>query len=187
MQITHIVGSPRKNSYSRQIATRFCKTAEKKGAEVNTYNLNTMDYKACQACFSCKTGSKMCVINDELKSVLEEIDQTDTLVVSSPIFCMDVPGPVKTFFDRLSSYLDAHDKDALPKSQLSKGKKAVFVLAQGAGESLFREVYEKYQFYFNLLGFSETHVVRAVGLSGSEQGLDPELLNRAENLALNMV
>ncbi len=187
MKITNIVGSPRRKSNSAKIASKFCDTAAQNGASVNTYILNKMNFKGCQACYGCKKGKGTCVLKDDLKAVLNEIGNTDVLVVSSPVYVMDVPGQVKCFLDRLTSYFNPHQKNTYPSSKLSEGKKALFVQTQGADEDMFKDVYERYQQYFSVLGFSKVNTIRATGFMDPDQEIGPETLNEAEKLALNLV
>ncbi|MGD9505996.1 MAG: flavodoxin family protein [Syntrophobacteraceae bacterium] len=55
MKIICLLGSPRKNGNSAAIAERFCETAKKSGAEVQTFALNELNFRGCQACMACKT------------------------------------------------------------------------------------------------------------------------------------
>lgn len=100
---------------------------------------------------------------------------------------MDVAGQVKCFLDRLTSFFNSHEKGSWPTSKLSKGKKALFVQTQGADEEVFNEIHEKYQQYFNMLGLSETHTIKAAGFADPAQGVSPDTLNEAEKLALSLV
>lgn len=187
MKVTNIVGSPRRKSDSAKIALEFCNTAEQNGAKVNTYVLNNMNFKGCQGCYGCKKGKGTCVLKDDLEAVIEEIGETDILVLSTPVYAMDVPGQVKCFLDRLTSYFEPHEKNTLPLSKLPEGKKALFVQTQGADEGMFENVYEKYQQYFSMLGFSNVQAIRATGFMDPNQKIDQNILKKAEELALSFV
>ncbi|MCP3926471.1 MAG: flavodoxin family protein [Desulfobacterales bacterium] len=156
MKITNIIGSPRKNSKSCEIAAAFCNTAEKNGAVINSYKLNEMNFSGCQGCYGCKRDKNYCVIKDDLQEVIEKISETDALVISTPIYIWDVPGQVKCFIDRLYSF-----KDSDWKTKLSDGKKVIFVQTQGREEGMFKNVSEKYEQIMKTLGFSEVHIIRA--------------------------
>lgn len=55
MKVLCVQGSPRGKGNSATIARRFLKVAEDRGATTETYILNELDFKPCQACYACKT------------------------------------------------------------------------------------------------------------------------------------
>ena len=73
MKILCVLGSPRPNGNSATIAKRFIETAKKLGADVQTFELNKMTYRGCQACGSCKTKTEKCATKDDLTAVLDAI------------------------------------------------------------------------------------------------------------------
>ncbi len=186
MKITNIVGSPRRNSNSKKIASKFLETAEQNGAIVSTHMLNDLNIKGCQGCYGCKMGHETCIIKDDLDAVLQEIADTDTLVISTPIYAMDVPGQVKSFIDRLYSFLKPDFMNESHPSRLSEGKKAIFIQTQGAGEEMFKEVPIKYQQILSLFGFSEVKIIRAVDLNDPKKEVESNILNEAKKLALSL-
>ena len=73
--------------------------------EVKTIRLYDLDYKGCMSCMACKLkgkASNICHFKDALTPVLEEIAQTDGLVLGSPIYFGDVTVQMRTFLERLS-------------------------------------------------------------------------------------
>ncbi len=54
MKIIAVLGSPRSNGNSAFIARHFLETARKLGAETQSFALNTLTYRGCQACRACK-------------------------------------------------------------------------------------------------------------------------------------
>jgi multimeric flavodoxin WrbA len=185
MKIVALLGSPRPNGNSATIAKRFCDTAQKLGAEVRTFVLNKLEYRGCQGCMMCKTKLDKCVLEDDLTQVLDAIRDSDILVLASPVYFWDVSGQLKTFIDRTYSYLVPDFKTKPVKSRLAPGKKLVFILAQGnPDESLFTNIFPKFDFFFKMNGFSDTHLVRACGVQepGDVAGrLD--VIGQAEDLA----
>ena len=90
MKITCVLGSPRPNGNGEVLAKRFGDTAEKLGAQVQTYVLNELNYRGCQACMACKTKSDKCVLQDDLTPVLESVREGDVLVMATPVYLWDV-------------------------------------------------------------------------------------------------
>ena len=165
MKIVYLLGSPRRNGNTAAIASRFCSAAEKLGAEVTSYVLNDLDYQGCQGCMVCKTKLDRCVLEDDLTEVLDAVRETDVLVLATPVYFWDVSSQLKGFLDRTYSYLvpDFHNQPV--KSRLSPGKKLVFIQTQGnPDESLFINIFPKFEYFFKMNGFAETHFIRACGV-----------------------
>ena len=67
MKITMVLGSPRSNSISTQLAMRFADGAKEAGHDVSIYNINEMDIMGCQACGCCRKYDTDCVIDDDME------------------------------------------------------------------------------------------------------------------------
>lgn len=165
MKIVCLLGSPREKGNSAIAANRFCDTADKLGAQVQTFALNELEYRGCQGCMACKTKLDQCALEDDLAEVLEAVRETDVLVLASPVYYGDVSSQLKGFIDRSYSYL-ASDYLTNPKPcRLSAGKKLVFVLMQGnPDEGNFADIFQRYDYFFKWYGFAESHLIRACGV-----------------------
>lgn len=163
MKIVALFGSPRANGNTATLTKTFNETAEELGASVQTFLLNKLDAKGCQACDACKTETDHCIIKDDLASVLESVKNADVLVAATPIYFADISAQFKIFVDRCYSYLEPFE--TMPEaSRLKAGKKFVLITAQNRGEDMFAEVCAKYRMIFEFLGFKETHLIRGCDL-----------------------
>jgi multimeric flavodoxin WrbA len=186
MRIVALMGSPRsKKGNSATIAKRFCNMAETLGAEVKIYKLNKLEYRGCQACMSCKTKLDKCALKDDLTEVLDAVRDADILLLASPIYYGDVSSQLKAFIDRTYSYLVPDYPTNPNPCRLPPGKKLLFVLTQGhPDESMFADVFPRYDFFFKWYGFSESQLIRACGVQESgEVVARPEVMKLAEDLA----
>lgn len=189
MKIVAVLGSPRLNGNSAFIAGRFLETAKSLGAEIRSFALNTLTYRGCQACLSCKKGAETCVLKDGLSEVIEAVREADVIVLASPVYYGDVTGQMKLFIDRTYCFL-APDYITNPKrSRLSPGKAMVFVLTQGlANEAGFSDVFPRYSEMMKFNGIGETHLLRACGLSKRDDVLErQDVLKQAQDLAARIV
>ena len=164
MEIVCILGSPRKEGNSATLARRFCEKAEGMGAETQYYYLNELDFKGCQGCLSCKTETDHCIVEDDLKDVLEAEKRADILVLASPVYFGTVTGQAKCYIDRTFSFAKPDFMTNPNPSRLSAGKKAVFITTQGAPEDAFEEIHESYRDYFKRYGFAESYHIRGCGV-----------------------
>jgi multimeric flavodoxin WrbA len=190
MKISCLLGSPRQNGNSAAIARRFTDTAASLGAKIDFVELNQLNYRGCQGCMSCKTTSDKCVLNDGLTGVLESLKSADVVVMAMPVYCSDVPGQVKCFFDRTFSYMKPDYRSEGNPSRVPAGKKLVFVITQGAPvEELFAEIPQKYQaFLKRSMGFGETFLIRGVGVGGGGTvGVPDQYMQEAEEIARSLI
>ena len=185
MKIVCLLGSPRSNGNSTAIATHLCKFAEKNGSVVQTFALNKLTYRGCQACMTCKTKLDRCVLNDDLTQVLDAIRDTDVLVMATPVYYGDVSSQMKGFIDRTYSYLTPDYISSSNPSRLPPGKRMVFIQTQGQpDEKLFADVFQRYDLFFKWYGFSENYLIRGCGLrEAGEVNRQIELLTESENIS----
>lgn len=185
MKITCVLGSPRSNGNSAVLAKRFCDTAEKLGAEVHTFALNTFHYQGCQACMACKTKADKCVLQDDLTAVLERVREGDILVMATPVYIWDVASTLRGFIERTYSYFVPDFHTNPNPSRLSPGKKLVFIQTQGQpDEKLFADLFSRIEPIFKRYGFTESYLIRGCGLRklGEVEGRD-EVMKLAEETA----
>jgi multimeric flavodoxin WrbA len=164
MKLVCISGSPRANGNSVAVIKEFSRLAEAKNYEVTTHYLNKLNYKGCQGCMACKVGGKeRCVINDDLKTVLEDVENTDVILLASPVYLGDVTSQAKGFLDRLYSFLTPDFYTAEKKTRLKDGKKFIFALVQGSPvEEQFNDIYPRYSLFLKWF-FGEAHLIRECG------------------------
>lgn len=164
MQITCLLGSPRSKGNTGKLAHHFTETAQGLGAEVRTHALNKLSYRGCQACYACKTKSEKCIIDDDLDPILEEIKESRILVIASPVYFGDVTSQVKAFIDRTFSYAKPDYLTNPQPFRLPPGKKLVFIQAQEAEAEAHGDIFQRYELFFKMGGFSETRLIRATGV-----------------------
>lgn len=147
MKIVCLLGSPRTEGNSATIAKRFIETAANLGAEIQTFELNRLTYQDCQGCLTCKTKLDQCILKDDLTEVLHAIKEVDAVLLSTPVYMGDIPGQVKSFIDRTYSFIvpDYIHKPASARTRVPPGKKGVLIITQGAPETAFTEVAQRYQ------------------------------------------
>ncbi len=165
MNIVCLLGSPRPAGNSAAIANRVTETAAGLGATVRTFELNRLTYRGCQGCYACKTRLDHCILQDDLTEVLDAVRDADVLVLATPVYYGEVTGQLKCFIDRTFSYLVPDFITSCTPSRLTRGKRLVFVVTQGLPEeSLFADIFPRYERFFKWLGFSKTRLIRACGL-----------------------
>lgn len=105
MKVIAVNGSPRTNRNTATLLQEALQGAEARGADTKLVHLYNLDYKGCASCLSCKRkGSRLdglCAMKDDLKEVLQEILESDVLLLGSPIYFGNVTGEMRSFLERL--------------------------------------------------------------------------------------
>jgi multimeric flavodoxin WrbA len=186
MKITCILGSPRKNGNSAAIAGSFIRAAERSGAESETFVLNELNFRGCQACMACKGKLDACALKDDLTRVFESMKTADIIIAATPVYSGYASGQFKCFMDRCYSLL-APDYMTNPQpSRLPPGKKAVVITTQGnPNPALFDDFVSRLQMWVKRnWRVEDVRLIKGYGL-GPESALEP-FLKQAEDLAKSM-
>ncbi|NTV90494.1 MAG: flavodoxin family protein [Clostridiales bacterium] len=155
-------GSPRMDGNVATILNTVARGARENGAEVKFYTLFKMKFMACQSCFSCRINDD-CLIRDELHEALQRVKTADAIVVGSPIYMMQMTGPVKNMYDRFFPLTDASYNPRFGR------KKMLTVYSQGMEDPhLFDSYFEYTAAMFPSFGFE------LIGNIVSTNGNDPE-------------
>ncbi len=104
MKITVIHGG-RKNGSTYHCAKRFIDAVSERTGnqpEVTEFLLSQDAPPFCKGCFSCfQNGESTCPHVDKVAPIAEAIRQADIVVLTSPVYAMDVTGQMKTLLDHL--------------------------------------------------------------------------------------
>lgn len=95
-------GSPKKEkSDTLHITKAFLDgIREVKDVEIKVINTIDCNIKYCLGCFSCKKNGGSCVIDDDMKNILNDILNSDVLLFSFPLYCYGLPASLKALLDR---------------------------------------------------------------------------------------
>ncbi|AFM23882.1 flavodoxin family protein [Desulfomonile tiedjei] len=184
MKIIAILGSPRAKSNSTALAKTILSATAEKGAEIQEFQLNKLNYKGCQACETCKTKLDRCVLKDDLTVVLDAIREADAVIFASPNYFGEVSGQFKTFFDRTYSFLDPDFS-----SRLQPGKTSVFIFSQGQPSlEIYADVYPRYEMWLSRYGFSKKHLLRMNGPRPADSAASrSDLIDQARKIAESLM
>jgi multimeric flavodoxin WrbA len=153
MKLIAICGSARKHGNTSTMLHQVIEGAISVGAETEFVNLFDLNYKDCISCYACKLKHRKsfghCNLNDDLKPLLQSIEQSDAIVLGSPVYYGNLSGQMRSFTDRLLfQYLDYGGKGTGPKP---KNFKTALIATMNVNE----EVYDKRGFRETLNNFSE--------------------------------
>jgi multimeric flavodoxin WrbA len=93
-------GSPRINGNSAALANQVSAGASQAGAEVEVFNLASMDIRPCDACDVCKENFGGCIVEDDMQLLYPKLIQADVIVLAFPIYFFTINAQTKLFIDR---------------------------------------------------------------------------------------
>jgi len=143
MKVTAIVGSYRKGGVIDTSVDEILAAAEECGARVSKVRLTDARIEFCANCRTCTQlegmGRGTCPIDDDMGKVLDEIGESDGLVLASPVNFGTVTAVMKRFLERLVCYAYWPWGKKIPKVRnKQQNKRAIIVTSSAAPAFLVR-------------------------------------------------
>lgn len=120
IKVTCIVGSARANGSTGYLIDTFIQGLDKTAVEVRKYCIGDVKIGFCHGCKKCYTDGE-CIQKDDVKTIVSDIISSDYVVIAAPSYWADVPGQLKTFFDRNTPYGDTNPNRSLQADKPVKG------------------------------------------------------------------
>jgi hypothetical protein len=113
MKVLLLFGSPKKNGSSARLLNEVLnglKAGNDDPVEVKNIYLNDVEIKSCQGCLAClKTG--ICSIKDDMGTIYDDIQDSDLILLSTPVYFNGVSSQVKLFIDRNKAFFGIRDRE----------------------------------------------------------------------------
>lgn len=163
MKSLFVNGSPRKNWNTHKLLNSAMQGAQDAGADCELVHLYDSAFKGCVSCFACKLKNSktngLCAFKDTLTPTLEKARDADVIVIGAPVYFSDVPGPVRSFIERLCFPVLSYNKeDWIDWSTRKPAKHTGFIFNMNASEEAFRQLH-----YDVTLGISTIPLARVFG------------------------
>ena len=116
MNIMAFNGSPRKKGWNTAtLLENALEGAASKGADTELIQLYDLTFSGCTSCFSCKKIDRekdgICVIHDDLTSVLERVRNTDALIIGTPVYYGAESASTRALIERLCFPYNTYSKN----------------------------------------------------------------------------
>ena len=188
MNVLCVLGSPRRNGNSAIIAQRFLKAAKDRGATTQSYILNEINYKPCQACYACKTKLDHCALEDDLTPVLNALVECDVVVVATPVYFGDISAQTKAFIDRTFSFAKPDFLNRPDPVRLTPGKKMLWIITQESPEEYYSDIFKRYGGLFETFAGFDTHLIRGTGVEAPGEVMhQDEVMVQAQEMAKKLL
>ena len=180
MKIVGFCASPHENGNTAWTLNKILEGAKEHGAETVSFYSSCMDIKPCSGCLGCKQDNLKCIVNDDMQKIYKEIEDSDTIILGTPIYMGQMAGQAKIFIDRLfaeiSPRFSPHFKERDVKQKL------ILVFTQGnPNADFFKKYYDYTKEMFQLLEFDVQDVVVVAGtrteLAKDKDGLQEMMKN----------
>jgi len=179
MKVIAIIGSPRKNGNTEQLASHALKAIAEEGIETEIVTLAGKEIKPCTACMACKEKEE-CSIEDDLPPIYQKMKEADGIILASPVYFGSCTALLKALIERVG-YLALHNGSPF------KGKVGgPLVVARRAGQNF---TVAQLDFWFHIAGMvmpGSTYWNMAFGRQKGEVIQDEEGLRTAWNFGKNI-
>ena len=149
--VTILIGSPRKNGSTAILAAEAGRALNDQGVGTETVFLNDLTIRGCQACYWCKKNDVAdCAVKDDMQTIHRLVQESDGLIVASPIYFSGVTAQTKAWLDRMFPYISMNLVPKLPAS-----KKVSFIFTQNQpDERLFKGGIAAFMYAVGLSGLT---------------------------------
>jgi multimeric flavodoxin WrbA len=130
LKVLGINGSPRRGGNTDLLLDEVMKGAASQGAEVKTIILNNLKITPCQHCDACAEAGR-CRIMDDMQMIYRELEESDRLVLASPIHFMTVTAQMKSMIDRCQAMWARKYVLKIPPLGNGRERKGLFISVGG--------------------------------------------------------
>lgn len=127
-----LLGSPRANRFSEQLADSFLAPLIARGCAVEKCRVASLHIRPCTGCDACRHTGK-CVITDDMQNIYSSLDKADWVVLVSPMYFNSVTGALKVLIDRCQPYWAK--KFVLKEKSIKEHRKGYLFMSAGVGQS----------------------------------------------------
>lgn len=108
MKVLLINGSPNAKGCTYTALTEVASTLEAEGIETELVHVGHKDIRGCIGCRKCHTAGK-CVFDDLVNEIAPKFEESDGIVIGSPVYYASANGTLISFLNRLF-YSTSFDK-----------------------------------------------------------------------------
>jgi multimeric flavodoxin WrbA len=172
-------GSPREKGNSSTLAEQAAAGARQAGAQVECFDLHSLDIRPCDGCDLCQEdGGTDCIIPDDMQMMYPKLRQADAILLASPVYWFTFSAQTKLFIDRWYAL-------QIPGGNELAGKKFGVILTYGDSDPYTSGAINAIHTFQYMFRYLKAELVGLVYGSASDVGdvqKQPELMEEAFNL-----
>jgi multimeric flavodoxin WrbA len=185
MRILGISGSRRSEGNTAFAVRRALSVVREEGAEAVYVSLAGRRIEPCLGCWSC-ADSGLCVHNDDMNGILEEMRRADGVIIGSPVYFGLVSSQLKTAMERCVALRPSYEKPYAMSGKVGAGI-ACAGFRHGGQEITLQNI-AVFFMQLHMMAVSDGPGFSHSGAAIAGEAKDDALgLRMTENLARNMV
>jgi multimeric flavodoxin WrbA len=147
------------------------------------------DVDPCIACGGCSEDQVGCTVGGDGWAPIEDaLRSADILLLSSPVYFMGLPAPVKAMVDRLQALWWHRERGGQVATNEGPFRRAGLILVAAGDGKVFQSSHRVAMAAINTLGLTLRAELMAGGLEGpGDARARPELMNKARELGARLV
>lgn len=187
MKVLGIACSPRRGGNSEILLDNTLRGAQSRGAESTKIVLAELNIAPCRGCEACRRGG--CIQQDDMDRVYPLLEESEALVLATPIYFYGLPAQAKAMVDRCQVfwYRSTGTGQGAGKGVSSK-RAALIAVGATRGARLFEGAILTAKYFFKYLGFHYWRELLVQEVDGYQEILKrPEVLKAAYLLGEELV
>lgn len=186
MKVLGISASPRAGGNTDILLDKALEGVKASGARVQKVILNTLKFSPCQECQNTRDDGT-CIVEDDMQSVYKRIEETDIVILASPIFFGSLSAQAKMMIDRFQCIWRV--KYMLKKDIFGRKKKGAFICVEASSrEDFLNNAKSIVKNFFATINAEYSQELFCMGVDEKGKILKyPHLLQKAFELGKSMV
>jgi len=186
-----IHGSARSRGNSRRLLDEVLETVRELRPDVRIEVVRAYEARVdpCIACGACEEDKIGCQrLGDGWHDIESALRAADILVISSPVYFMGLPAPLKAMVDRLQALWWHRERGGQVATNEGPFRRGGLILTAAGSDKVFVPTHRIAKAAFNTLGFDLVGEVQAGELEGADDARERiELLDAARGLGRSLV
>ena len=170
-----INGSPHKNGTTFRALNEVANELNANGIETEIVCIGNKSIVGCDVCGACSKLGK-CVKDDLANEIIDKINESDGLIVGSPVYYASLNGSLKSLLDRVF----------FAKKSFANKPAAAVAVARRAGTTATLDIINKYFMISNMPVVTSQYWNMVFGSNGEQAESDAEGLQTMRVLGKNM-
>ncbi|MBB6217029.1 multimeric flavodoxin WrbA [Anaerosolibacter carboniphilus] len=188
MKALVVLGSPRSKMNTDILLEQIIRGLSTEVIEIEKIQLGKLTISPCISCNACgKTG--LCFIKDDMTEIYEKFNQSDIIVIGSPLYFNSVTGITKMMIDRCQAFWSSKYVFNQPSIDKNRARKGVFVCTGGAKQSEdgFIGATVVMDLFFKAINTEYTHNLLVDNTDEFFTGERKDILDRAYDIGKELV
>ena len=169
MKATCIVGSPRPNGSTAYLIDTMIRGMHAANIETVKHCVGEKTIQYCLGCKKCYIDGK-CIQQDDVWGMVSDLLDSDYVAIAAPSYWADVPGQLKTFFDRNTPYGDTNPNRIRKAAKKIKG--IAIALRAGTHDEENQLILQSIRHYYGHLGITPVKSISICGVDTLEDLLE---------------